>query len=144
MTDNPAPWVSAGVLREADRRLWFVKRSEIEATMAAASWRCGFLREETFVCCAWTWLEAPGVGWVGLLAGLGMDEGPRVELGRLITVADAEMKRACRADVLWTWVRHDDERAKKFAERFGLAYECGPACGFGPDGGDYDLHAWRR
>ena len=144
LTDNPAPWISAGVLREADRRMWFLREADIRATIEAASWRCGFIRGEAFIGCAWTWIDGPGRGWVGLLAGTEMDEGPRVALGRMIHVSAAEMHRRCGADTLRSWINHEDARAKKFAEAFGLRYDCGPATGFGPDGEDYDLYLWRR
>lgn len=52
--------------------------------------------------------------------------------------------RAKAYDELRAWVASDDARAIQFAERFGLAYDCGPATSYSHTGRDLNLHLWRR
>jgi hypothetical protein len=84
--------------------------------------------------------DGPRRGWVMGFPGPALVDGrqllPLIRLWRILIAAGAFTE-------LRAWVLVENRRAIQFAERFGLAYDCGPATAYSHGGRDLNLHLWR-
>lgn len=84
--------------------------------------------------------DGPRRGWLMGFPGQALQRGhqitPLLKVFRILQKSGAFLE-------LRAWIIASDPRAIQFAERFGLAYDCGPATAYSSGGRDMNLHLWR-
>lgn len=115
------------------------------ASVAEAEWQWSVWNGRDWLCGLWVWPEPQRHrGWVLGAFSPAARESRSAIWGRDLLRVWRILLRDGPYSELRTWIDPNDDVAIRFAVYFGLAYDCGPATGIGPDGRDYALHLWRR
>ena len=127
-------------LRETARAEVSARPSLIDDAADGARWQWALVDGPRYLAGMAIVSDGPRRGWFVSYPTDAMDASTLRPMFRLFNA----LKEVGPFDELRAWVASDDARAKRFAEWFGFAYDCGPAHGLSPTGADMTLYLWRR
>lgn len=114
----------------------------LEATQSAA-WQWAITIDEDWIAGVAVQPDAigPRRAWISAYASARLSSGFQI---RPLIDRFEDLKRLGPYDEIRAWILDGEPREERFAQRFGLRLDCGPATGFSPTGRNMNLWRWSR